>query len=549
MADCREAAISEEYGDFIANQIYIDNLNDSQCYQRISGYYGTIYTPLESVGELQLRKYPYNSIPALYGLCEEDVRTRQSDIEDAKDAAGITRLQNIPTLRLKGQGCIVAIVDTGINIEDESFRYSNGATRILRLWDMTDQNGTPPEGIGYGSEYTEEDINQLLSVGENAENNMDNRRLVYPGHDEYNHGNILARIAAGNNGAVPESYLIVVKLKEAKQYLRQYHGVRSDVPAYQENDIMLAVNYVKEIANRMDMPVSLCIALGTNSRGHDGNSALSYILDSFVSTGKAVASVSGGEQSNKQLHASDEENVELRVGDRQNNLNINIWGRAGNVVSVGLTSPTGEVIPPVPARINAIEERRLLLEGTKVTIEYDMAEGDTGDQFVLIRLQDATEGVWRISVNRGGPTSEARNASLEFDAYLPVKQFIYENTYFLKPDPDVTLTDPAYARKIISDVDYDVKTGALYIGQGRGFARNGGIKPDLTSPMSVALLTGAVTQLQQWGMISGIAVGNADIKSYLLRGAERSSENEYPNRQWGYGKLDVYNALEVLRMG
>ncbi len=531
MIDCRMAAMSEEYADFITNAIEIKNIGENQCYQRISGYYGTVYEPLTSVGELQLRKYPYNSIPALYGLSESDISLRTADTEDAMDAAGITRLQNIPTLRLRGQGCLVGIVDTGINIEDKAFRYGNGATRIVSLWDMTDQSGEPPQGIVYGTEYTREDIDEMLTG--------DVSSGKYPGHDDIGHGNILATIAAGSDGAVPEAHLVVVKLKETKKYLRRYHGVRDDVPAYQENDIMLAVNYVKNVATRLDMPVSLCLALGTNSRGHDGNSALSYILDSVVSTGSAMVSISGGEQGNKQLHASDKENVEVRVDSRQNELNINIWGRNASVISVGLTSPTGEVIPPVPARVNAIEERKLLLEGTDVTIEYDMSEGDTGEQFILIRLRGATEGIWTLNIPAGG----------QLDAYLPVSQFIYEHTYFLEPDPDTTLTDPAYTRKTMSVVDYDVKTGALYIGQGRGFSRSGAIKPDIGVPASVSILTGAVTQLQQWGMVTGIDLDNADIKSYILRGAERTDDIQYPNKQWGNGKLNIYNTLEVLRSG
>lgn len=540
MIDCRSVAISEEYADFITNAVYAPNIGNEGCYQRISGYYGVVYEPLASIDQLQLRNYPYNTIPALYGLNEQDISTRVGDTENALDEAGITRLQNIPTLRLRGQGCLVAIIDTGINIEDDDFRFSNGATRVLRLWDMTDQSAAPPQGINYGTEYTREMLDDLLDSSDDVGDVNDIREEGrYPGHDDIGHGNVLAKVVAGINGAVPESYIVAVKLKEAKGYLRKYHGVRYGVPAYQENDIMLAVNYVKNVADKLDMPVSLCLALGTNSRSHDGNSALSYILDSFVSTGMAMVSIAGGEQGNKQLHVSDKENVEMRLDSRQKELNVNIWGRNGSVASVGLVSPTGEVIDNVPARVNAIEERKLLIEGTTVTIEYDMSEGDTGEQFILVRLRDATEGVWRLNIQ----------GDKQFDGYLPISQFIYENTYFLEPNPDTTLTDPSFARKTMTAVGYDVKSGALYIGQGRGFSRIGGIKPDIAAPMSVAVLTGAVTQLQQWSMVTGIRLDNIDVKSYLLRGAVQSDGEQYPNKRWGNGKLNVYNALEVLRTG
>lgn len=547
MPVCRDVATSEEYADFIINFIGSEPEVLEQfgaiCYQQISSYYGTIYRPLNEIEELSLKNYEYSSIPALYGLSERDIRVRQGDAEAAMEQAGIFRLQNQPALRLKGRGCLVAFVDTGINIEDEAFRYSNGDTRILRLWDMTDNTGTPPLGITYGSEYDEAAINELLhSTSENG-----NTRRSYPAHDENDHGNILARIAAGNQGAVPECNIIAVKLKPAKQYLRDFHMIRDDVPAYQENDIMLAVNYIKNVALQLDMPVSLCLALGTNSRGHDGRSALSYILDSFASVDLAVCSVAGGKEGNKQLHFrgntsvnNDSVNVELRVDERQNGLVVNVWGTNPGVFSVGILSPTGEVIPRIPARIGRSENYRLLFEGTTVTVEYDLAERDSGDELIIIRFDKPTPGIWKIQVYGDAG---------RFDAYLPLDQFIYENTHFLVSEPETTLIDPAYARQSVTTVAYNPTSGALYVGEGRGFARNGYVKPDLASPVSVAILAGAVTQLLNWGIESDNVemVESADIKSYLIRGASRDTGRSYPDKEWGYGKLDVYNAFEVLR--
>lgn len=567
MSECGNIAVSDNYADFIVNFVgsepEILEKFGAVCYQRISSYYGTIYRPLEDIEELSLKNYEYNSIPALYGLSESDIRVRFRDTEDALEQAGIYRLQNQPLLRLRGQGCLVAFVDTGINIEDEAFRYSNGDTRIMRMWDMTDASGMPPLGIAYGSEYDEEAINMLLRRdSSDADSDLDtseatmSTRTSYPGHDDVEHGNILAKIAAGNDGAVPDSRIIVVKLKPAKKYLRDFHMIRDDALAYQENDIMLAVNYIKDVALQLDMPVSLCLALGTNSRSHDGRSALSYILDSFTSVSSAVVSIAGGEQGNKQLHVrggSEDnntrqsemndgqrlENVEMRVDERQNGVVVHIWGATPQVFSVGIISPTGETIPRIPARIGRSDTYELLFEGTTVTIEYDLAEMYTGDEMIIIRFDRPTAGIWKIQVYGEG----------RFDAYLPISQFVYEDTYFLESEPDTTIIDPAYARRGMAAVSYDTSSGALYIGEGRGFARNGYVKPDIATPMSVSVLTGAVAQLLGWRAQSENVEGveAADIKSYLIRGAIRENGEMYPNTQWGYGKLNVYNAFEVLR--
>ena len=119
---------------------------------------------------------------------------------------------------------------------------------------------------------------------------------------------------------------------------------------------------MKSISIKLNMPVSLCMALGTNGHSHDGSSPLSYILDRFVSSTGTVASVSVGDEGNKQLHASGRvgnqegeqsnvstvagnrelgqsyvatvatggyalyDNVEIKVDERQQGLIINIWG-------------------------------------------------------------------------------------------------------------------------------------------------------------------------------------------------------------------------------
>lgn len=584
MPSCREVATSEEYADFIVTYAgsepqQIFEQFETECYQRISSFFGTVYRKLDDIEELSLKNYAYNSIPALYGLMENDISLRRNDKEAALEQAGIYRLQNQPALQLRGQGCIVGFVDTGINIEDMDFRFSNGDTRILRIWDMTDNEGVPPLGISYGSEYDETSINELLrnelsqnglsqnglsqdgllqnellqnelpqdGISQNGldGNNLSGLNISYPGHDNNNHGNILAKIAAGNDGAAPDCRIVAVKLKEAKRYLRDYHKIREDALAYQENDIMLAVNYIKDVGLQLKMPVVLCIALGTNSRSHDGRSALSYVLDSFSSIQSSACCVAGGEEGNKQLHARGNTDmgmelntVELRVDERQEGLVVHIWGMNPQVLSVGLVSPTGEVIPRIPARLGRSDTYRLLFEETIVTIEYDLAESASGDELILIRFDKPTSGIWKIQIDGG-----------RFDAYLPISQFLYEGTYFLVPEPDTTIIDPAYARRVITSVDYNPSSGALYIGQGRGFSRNGYIKPDLASPVSVSVLTGASALLLGWGVQYGDldVIESADIKTYLIRGANRENTMTYPNKEWGYGKLDAYNAFEVLR--
>ena len=163
--------------------------------------------------------------------------------QTALEVSGILKMQNQPVLALKGRGVLIGFIDTGIDYTNPAFRYSDGSSRIVRIWDQTIQDGTPPVGILYGADYTREQINAALL----SENPYD----LVPSRDMNGHGTFLAGVACGSEsengdfiGAAPQSEIIMVKLKEAKQYLRDFFFVKDGVPAYQENDIMMAVSYL-----------------------------------------------------------------------------------------------------------------------------------------------------------------------------------------------------------------------------------------------------------------------------------------------------------------
>jgi hypothetical protein len=42
-------------------------------------------------------------------------------------------------------------------------------------------------------------------------------------------------------------------------------------------------------------------------------------------------------------------------------------------------------------------------------------------------------------------------------------------------------------------------------------------------------------------------MNTTEIKSYLMRGAKRKAALTYPNQEWGFGELDAYNSIDILR--
>ncbi len=98
---------------------------------------------------------------------------------------------------LTGKGILVGIVDSGVDYFHPDFRNEDGSTRILRLWDQS-VAGNPPENYVSGTEYTKEEIDEALALGE-----TEGRRLV-PSGDFSGHGTAVLGIAAGNGRASEE---------------------------------------------------------------------------------------------------------------------------------------------------------------------------------------------------------------------------------------------------------------------------------------------------------------------------------------------------------
>ena len=215
----RNPAQSEEYADFIIkyNQnVYgpVEELSELE-FQILNDNFAIAHLPLSLVGNLEINSYTYNAVPKCYTYM---------DLESL-GASGITRLQNHPYLNLKGRGTAIAVIDSGIDYTNPVFLNGN-RTKIMRLWDQS-LEGDEDQAVPFGREYTNEEIDLALSQSSPLE--------IVPSTDTNGHGTYLAATAAGSpnlpenfSGAAPEAVLIIVKLKRAKKYLRDFYLLPED---------------------------------------------------------------------------------------------------------------------------------------------------------------------------------------------------------------------------------------------------------------------------------------------------------------------------------
>ena len=557
-------AVSEDYSDIIYQYALLPEqlLRELDRYapQIVDNQYSILHAPL-SQGLSTVEQIGYSGVPKLFTYVDTVSLER----------AGILAAQNQPYLSLHGTGILIGFLDSGIDYTHPAFRAPDGSSRILRIWDQTDQSGTAPEGMQYGSEYTQEQINRALV-------SPDPHALV-PQRDETGHGTAMAGIACGSpdqaadfTGAAPESGILVVKLKPAKQYLRHYFVVPPNAPAYQESDLMLGVRYLVNVSRALRMPLVICMTLGTNQGGHTGNTPLENVLTS-AQFGSGIYAVSGtGNEVGQGHHAfgqlarqGDSADIEILVENETDGFTAEFWADTPELYSIGFLSPLGETIQPVQPRGNLTREFNFLLENSRIFLNYSIVEQLSGAQLALMRFVTPTPGVWRIRIT---------NISFlngTFHLWLPITGLADPSVRFYTPNTDTTLIIPSCAEAILTTGTFDAVRSSMFRSSGRGYTRSGVIKPDLVSPgvsltaplpggsygsssgscAASALAAGGTALLAESGLRMNVPryFTPPEIKSLLRRGADRSASFSYPNREMGYGVLNVYGSYEAfLRM-
>ena len=570
---CTNSVASEDFADFIAPYFTTPEefirSQGTDCIDFVNSTLAVVYVPLSTVTPFTYTSYTYSAVPKLYSLLDVT----------SMDAAGITTASGLPALGNQGAGVIVGFVDTGINYMDPLFRNVDGSTRIVGIWDQTiqppsDENeDTKPFSAFsalYGTQYTAAEINLAL--------NSDDPVSIVPTRDENGHGTFLASIAAGNrderaefSGAAPRASIAMVKLKPAKQYLREFYLIQDGAEAYQENDIIMGVSYLYFLARKYSMPLVVCIPLGTNMGSHMGMSRLGQYLNQVsLSNGSAVITAAGNETGARHHFRAvmdadtDEVTAELRVGEREAGFSMELWAEDVGVYTVGFISPTGEVARGISVPLRGENTVSFLLEQTRITVYTQIADVSAGSQFIFMRFENPMSGIWRILIQNSLDIRET------FHLWLPVRGFISDETYFLRPNPDTIITDPGNAQYPITVTAYDHTRNSIYIHASRGYSRSGQIKPDLAAPgvnilgasssgrrltrmsgtsVSAAHLAGAAAILLSWGILDGNYpyLNTPVLKSIFVRGAQRNPALTYPNREFGYGMLDLYEAFLRLR--
>ena len=446
----------------------------------------------------------------------------------------------------------------GISYWNQDFRRADGTTRILYLWDQV-----------LGREFDSRQINEALATG-----SREQAQQIVPSVDTTGHGTAVAGIAAGGGGTggiayagvARESDLLIVRLgtPRAESFPRT-------------TELMRALTYAVNKAIELQMPVAINLSFGNTYGAHNGTSLLERFLDNVSEIGRSVICVGSGNEGASGGHVGGSvavtgqtgtggaaagtgsrsgagsrggqsgrvltnlvgeidndvmqnmTRVELVVGNYETGVNIQLWKEYTDRYAVILLSPAGEYLIVDTDRSGKqtyrLEQTQILLYNgepapylTSQEIYFDLLPA-SGSRYL-------NSGIWTFLLE------PIKTVTGNYTFYLPSGTVRNAQTRFVRPTPDVTLTIPSTASKVITVGAYDPVYEAYADFSGRGYlyqeqvnsrTSDSFVKPDLVAPgvnvtapdryggyspvtgtsFATPFVTGAAALLMQWGIVDG----------------------------------------------
>ncbi len=480
---------------------------------------------------------------------------------------------------LTGKGVLVAVIDSGISYYNRDFRNADGTTRIRYLWDQV-----------LGREFDAQQINEALGTGSRQE-----AEQLVPSIDTSGHGTAVAGIAAGNGGEGGLAYAGVAR--ESELIIVRLGSPRAD-SFPRTTELMRALTYVVNKAVELAMPVAVNLSFGNTYGAHNGTSLLERFIDNVSEIGRNVVCVGSGNEgasgghvggsmrqqetgnsiSTNLVNSIDTDvtgggrRVEMTVGAYERGLNVQLWKEYADRYLVTVMSPSGERFQ---ADTDRPGKQTYRLQQTEILFyngepaPYMTAQELYFDFLPAEGSRYLDQGVWTFTLQ------PLRIITGNYTFYLPSEAVRSADTRFVRTTPDVTLTIPSTAVKVVTVGAYDPVyesyadfsgRGYLYQDQVNGRTSDAFVKPDLVAPgvgvlapdryggyvpvtgtsFAAPFVTGAAAVLMQWGIVMGNDpyLYGEKVKAYLRKGAKPiRGVAEYPDERVGYGAVCVENSL------
>lgn len=434
-----------------------------------------------------------------------------------------------------GEGVVMGIIDTGLDIHHPDFRDENDVTRVYRYWDQVPQgNAQSPAPYGYGTEWTREELEATIAGPV----------------DPQGHGSTVTGTAAGNGlangrhkGVAPKTEIIMV-------------ASRMGAPNWAAT-VADGVKYILDQAEDLGKPAVVNISMGSYSGSHDGKDAAALFIEDLLlaQPGRALAAAAGNSHGSFPYHVRTDVGADTTFTWFQTNsfptaYNIfdfpnvffEVWADAADMQNVRFAMGADRIAPslaylghsPFHSVADAMDE--VVADpiinhngDTLGTVQfYAQQRGDQVLLQVLIDSPDSADCLWRFmstgsgafdiwtlttftrTANVIGPMlAEAWPGGLPFpspEEYPAMAHYVAPDHFKHIVDSWACLPDVLTVANYCNEISYTDYFGVLRTGDGTeldiaqfssaGPTRDGRVKPDIAATGDVTFAAAPLEAIQ-----------------------------------------------------
>ncbi len=406
---------------------------------------------------------------------------------------------------LTGDGVIIGVYDSGLDLTHGDFLRPGGTTRVIFAWDQTGSQTPAPGAMGghtfdYGAECT----GAIIDAGGCG--------MV----DRVGHGTHVTGVAAADGsatgqdqpawrfaGGAPDADLVIVKGGDGQ---------------YTADRVLDGVAYIVARAEALRRPVVVNLSLSSQSGPHDGTTLFERALDALTGPGRIIVAGAGNAGDHRNTtpvapngpfhaqgtgagsHAVRVPPYEPAPGAINDGVLVELWYGGTDSLSITVTSPAGESLTVATG-----DSASLDTDGGAIAImnALDGPSPLNGDHGALIGIVDAREaappdsGDWAIQVSadavNGTGVYHLWLTGATFEALVPTVLDGGTTNRYLVGVPgsaDRVIAAGAHVTRhrwlgVGGDVEafqLQEPLGAIAFFSSPGPRRDGVSKPDLTAP-------------------------------------------------------------------